>query len=748
MMLTPGAIAAIEFGSPAMLGWLAAAALPWLINLWMRRRHVETPWAAVELLLAAVRERSRRLRLREWLLLVLRTAILALAALAAARPLWRETSAIDAGVGRTHHVIVVDQSASMATRAGGRSRLERARERARSIVEESPAGDAYTVIGWSHRTDSVLGKPMSEAARALAAIDGLAQQDGVADLAAALRSVAAAVDAGRAALPSIRRTRVALVSDLAEVTWSPALPAATNGGQPPQALTQTRALWDELHARAEIVAESVDDDVRDNLAIAALELSPAMPTLATAATVTVRLEAFGRRAWSGVAVELLLDGTRVGQQSAEVTPGQPAAVRFDVQLTGTGHHLFEARANAAEVAGARPQGADALAVDDRRWLAVDVREAPRVLCIVDAPGAADDIARALNPRRGLSTAGGGIAVEIASAASLTATDLSAYDAVFAANVAEFSPREATLLQRYVADGGAVVFVLGDRIRPESYNRLFAAEAKNANVAPTVAADGPLVALTVAAAPVEGDWRLEPLEYRHPILASFAGRNRAGLLGVRVSRYFPLDLDAAAGQAATALAFTTGDPALVVGGFGLGRVAVLATDPALAAGGKSWTTLALSPAFLPLARELFDYIAAERRSARLNRLVGEPLAAPVQFAPAGAKTFMWETPDGQEVETLSDTERRGAYTLRIADNQGDHNGDQLIFAVNVDPRESDLAAIDPGKLRGGVVAAPLAMGGGVLPYVGAVPLERLLLAAVAALVLLELATAWALGRSWA
>src|ERR1700754_4386233 len=105
MLTSPPLLAAIEFASPAMLGWLAAAALPWLINLWSRRRHVETPWAAVDLLLAAVRERSRRLRLRELLLLALRTAILLLVAFAAARPLWREAASSGSAAARTHHVI-------------------------------------------------------------------------------------------------------------------------------------------------------------------------------------------------------------------------------------------------------------------------------------------------------------------------------------------------------------------------------------------------------------------------------------------------------------------------------------------------------------------------------------------------------------------------------------------------------------------------------------------------------------------
>jgi hypothetical protein len=92
-----------------------------------------------------------------------------------------------------------------------------------------------------------------------------------------------------------------------------------------------------------------------------------------------------------------------------------------------------------------------------------------------------------------------------------------------------------------------------------------------------------------------------------------------------------------------------------------------------------------------------------------------------------------------------------YTLHLGERgtaAGAGAGDStLAFAVNVDPRESDLAAINPGRLPGGAVArAPST--GGLLPLAGAVPLERWLLFAVAALVLLELTAAWALERGWA
>ena len=76
-------LAALEFTSLSMLTWLAAAAVPWLVHSWFRRPQRTMRWAAVELLLTAVRQRSMRIHMQQWLLLAVRTAILVLVALAA-----------------------------------------------------------------------------------------------------------------------------------------------------------------------------------------------------------------------------------------------------------------------------------------------------------------------------------------------------------------------------------------------------------------------------------------------------------------------------------------------------------------------------------------------------------------------------------------------------------------------------------------------------------------------------------------
>src|SRR5258708_17844124 len=76
----------MQFLAPSLLLGLLAAALPWLIHRIGQRRANPVRFAAMELLLRAERQASARRRLREVLLLLLRTGIPALLPVLFAKP--------------------------------------------------------------------------------------------------------------------------------------------------------------------------------------------------------------------------------------------------------------------------------------------------------------------------------------------------------------------------------------------------------------------------------------------------------------------------------------------------------------------------------------------------------------------------------------------------------------------------------------------------------------------------------------
>ena len=102
----------MSFLYPEML-WLAPfLALPLLIHLLNRLRYRRVRWAAMAFLLQTERRAVRRARLRQLLLMLLRTLLLAAALGALAQPVLRGGLAGLLGR-RSNAVVLLDASASM-----------------------------------------------------------------------------------------------------------------------------------------------------------------------------------------------------------------------------------------------------------------------------------------------------------------------------------------------------------------------------------------------------------------------------------------------------------------------------------------------------------------------------------------------------------------------------------------------------------------------------------------------------------
>src|SRR4051812_39326995 len=207
----------LHFLAPALLLGLLAAALPWFIQRVGKRRARPLPFAAMELILRAERQISARRRLRDVLLLVLRTLLAAALPLAFARPFAEVRSDLPAATTRTQSaVIVLDDSASLRrlASAGGDTVFAQARARARSLVEHlSPDSDVALVLA-SEGTPTPVAEPSADRGRVLAALDAATCSARRADFGGALRR------ASQILTSAARADRVVyVVTDLQATGW-------------------------------------------------------------------------------------------------------------------------------------------------------------------------------------------------------------------------------------------------------------------------------------------------------------------------------------------------------------------------------------------------------------------------------------------------------------------------------------------------------------------------------------------------
>src|SRR4051794_12733882 len=125
------------FLNPLMLVATGAAVLPVVIHLLSRSRDRGVDWGAMMFLDGADANQERRSRLRQWMLLAVRSALLALLAVALARPVvlgrFGAPSAA-AAAQRATAVILLDCSPSMDTDENGHTRMALARAAARQVL--------------------------------------------------------------------------------------------------------------------------------------------------------------------------------------------------------------------------------------------------------------------------------------------------------------------------------------------------------------------------------------------------------------------------------------------------------------------------------------------------------------------------------------------------------------------------------------------------------------------------------------
>jgi hypothetical protein len=171
------------------------------------------PFSAVRLLRSLPPERTRRRRLRDVLLFVLRVAAVLLLAASFARPYLKGTG----GARPPVTVVLLDASASM----GGTDRVARARALARQAVDAAPRGNAVALVRFAGQSD-VLVAPVADRGAVRAAVDRFEPGAGPTQYRAGLSRAAEVI--------GDRGGHVVVVTDLSAGGWAGGEGGALPGG--------------------------------------------------------------------------------------------------------------------------------------------------------------------------------------------------------------------------------------------------------------------------------------------------------------------------------------------------------------------------------------------------------------------------------------------------------------------------------------------------------------------------------------
>ncbi len=689
---------ASHFFHPAIVaGGAALLASPIIIHLINRLRFRRVKFAAMEFLLQSQQKNRRRLLLEQFLLLLLRLMIVAALILLIARLILDPSQLSVFRGAQTHQVVLLDDSGSMRERWSETSAFNEALKIVRRLISEGadqPGTQKFSLLLLS-RPDQpfVSERDLTESF----------QQEMVSrlepkvfppthqslDLAAGLKAAHGYLleDKG-----TIRQLHV--ISDFRERDWKDQRALA--------------AAIDEL-TKLGITVNLVKtvEERRPNLAVSELSGATQMAAAGVPLRLTIGVKNFSEQPAKDVRVTLSDDGHRVptGVLFESIEPQTEVRHEVDLRLSTPGKHRLSAALEA-----------DALLEDNERYLGVEVSPSLPVLIIDGDPGG--DRASYLSDALAADPASTGVSPTVENVDALRRRPLDGFRCIYLFNVAEIPADAVALLEKYVQDGGGLIWFLGPGVRPAYYTD--ALYKQGAGLFPVPLGTAPRE-LPRDVTSTEAD--LEPGQ--HPMFAVLAGDENPFLSSVRISHYFPVADDWArddqqrADRVHTIARLRNKDPLIFEQSFGKGRVITSLTtaDPA-------WNDWAMNPSYVVVQLEMLKEVARNDQHLEL-RLVGEPirlLLDPSQytekvevFAPTsdGAQvTRLQASPESTKEDAAPDvkkpaealrlaaefreTDQPGVYDVRLFDQN--QTPEIRLFAYNVPLQESDLELATTAELR--------------------------------------------------
>ncbi len=641
------------FLTPLFLIGLAGLAVPVIIHLIQRERKNVVQFPSLMFLRRIPYQSVRRRRIRNWPLLLLRLAALALIVAAFARPFLRRQSLAAAAAGGAREVVVLlDRSYSM----GYGDRWARATAAARDAIGAIGPADRASVVLFASGAE-VLLRSTSDRGRLNAAVAVAKPGAGATHYGPALK-LAGSI-ASESALP---RRDVILISDFQRSGWQGA-----EGVRLPDGVALTPV--------------AIGDAETANVSVTPVSLQRATFSEQDRVTVTEGVINHGSKPVSNLEVTLEIDGRAVQTERVSIEPKSSASVTFAPFV-----------AAARDTRGTVRIGADALMLDNTFHFSVSPKEPLRIV-IAERPGAGRDTSLYLSRALAVGDAPP-FATSAKSIDTISADDLQRASVVILNDV-PVAQLTAERLAAFVARGGGLLVALGERATWSG------GTGGAGDLLPAL--PGQPVDRTKGPA-----GRLGALEYGNPIFEPFRAPRSGDFSGARFYTY--RSVTPAAGAQVIAR-FDDGAPALVERRIGNGRVLLWTSTLDL-----QWNDLPLKSVFLPFVHRMATTLASytEQRSWLTVGEVLEPARpAPVPgstrtvtrrvvLTPSGERVML----DGEGPEVLELAEQ-GFYEIRA---QGRDAAPPMTIASNLDLSESDLTPMDPRE----VVAGALGRAGRAAP----------------------------------
>ncbi len=694
-----------------LLGGLAVAS-PILIHLLNKRRFKIVDWAAMDFLFEADKKNRRRVQLENFILLMLRCLAMLFLALMLARPfLPSSVTAVLQQAQTVERVILIDDSLSQRVVNDSRSSLETTRESIKQLITQlansSDTEDWLTVMLTSDTSTFLIdNQPLTATTLTghLQSIDDITVSDQAADYSQALGDLKMHLGGDQ------NYGRVAYIySDLRKRDWLIGNGAATADvagdidSAAPNKIVQSFA--DSLLGTFVIDTAGPNDQ---NLAITSIR-TDGLLVANKVINFIVEVANYGDSTVTDLKVLLHVgDGQPQYKTIPSIGPNEKQEIiytwvfnparqetgllDFGQEKTGTRDWRVMAQIDRQSLSGDGLQ-MDQLSADSARLLAASVIDGIPVLLVDGDPSATSERSET-HYLRALEVLGTGLKMNTATVSDLETASLSDYEVIFLCNVDEVSVDRTAALRQWVASGGALVLMPGNRVRAGTFNDTFFNEGKGLS---------PLKLTSIAGDPTMAKWtNFEVAPQIHPALQVMIDSDASSIGNVDVFSWWTSELGGEADRQSieVPLRLTDADNSIAMLDRRLddGRVIVF-TVP----GDGDWTMWPSSPTFAPVMVDLISYLAGSKKT-ETSIPLGGSIRIPVDLS-AFENRVTVRDPENEKMETIAkplnpekprsvlyeaefeSLGKRGFYDIELKRHSGESQ--KVLIATNYDPQESQL-----------------------------------------------------------
>lgn len=446
----------MTFLNPFVLFGLAAAAIPILIHLLNKRKLRTIEFSTLSFLKELQKNTMRKITLRQWLLLVLRTLIIIFLVLAFSRPALKGNFGTIGSHAKTTLAIILDNTASMNLQNEQGKFLTQAQTMALEIISLMQENDEAFFI----RLSDLPEPTTKESTHDIQKLRTLIKET-------SLSNNRRTIDEGlRAAAKLLRQSKnfnkeVYIITDGQLSTL-----ASTEASR-----KQSEELFDP---HTKFFFAQLSNRAIENVGIEKVTIPPTLLQLNKPLTLNAVVKNYGTSPVSNHIVGVTLGNTKVTQKGVTLNGGESATLDFTIIPSRTGF-----------ISGFVESEDDVYELDNKYYFSLHIPKQIRVTLLTPEERYSRYLFAALTAANSLSSSAS-VSISRLSPMQLTSATINSTDVLIISGTKHIADVQQRMLIQYISSGGSALFFPSNDSVPIAYPLLSQMEFSNAQVLRTQA----------------------------------------------------------------------------------------------------------------------------------------------------------------------------------------------------------------------------------------------------------------------